>query len=99
MMRTVLGNLALSCLHCNSYKGPNIAGFDPLSRKLTRLFNPRRHKWDKHFRWDGPCLVGRTAIGRVTVKVLAMNELEAVAVREALIAEGRFPPGIHSGET
>ena len=41
---TVLSNLALSCLHCYSHKGPNIAGLDPLTKKLTWLFNPRRHK-------------------------------------------------------
>ena len=56
---TRLSNLALSCLHCNSHKGPNIAGIDPRSRKLTKLFNPRRHKWERHFRWNGPLLVGR----------------------------------------
>jgi hypothetical protein len=89
---TVAGNLALSCLHCNSHKGPNIAGLDPRTKKLTRLFNPRRHKWGRHFRWDGPLVVGRTAIGRVTVAVLAMNAPEAVEVREALIEEGTFPP-------
>jgi len=89
---TVTANLALSCLHCNSHKGPNIAGLDPRTRKLTRLFNPRRHKWGRHFRWEGPQLVGRTAVGRVTVAVLAMNAPEVVAVREALIEEGHFPP-------
>jgi hypothetical protein len=26
--QTVLDNLALSCLHCNRHKGPNIAGID-----------------------------------------------------------------------
>ena len=71
--RTALTNLALSCLHCNSHKGPNIAGLDPRmpDRGPVRLFHPRRHKWDRHFRWDGPVLVGRTAIGRATVAVLA----------------------------
>lgn len=90
--RTVLSNLALSCLHCNSHKGPNIAGIDPRTRKLTRLFNPRRHKWDRHFRRNGPYLVGRSAIGRVTVQVLALNDSDLIAVREALIEEGAFPP-------
>jgi hypothetical protein len=89
---TILGNLAHSCLHCNSHKGPNIAGIDPLAGKLTKLFNPRRHKWRKHFRWDGPCLVGRTAVGRTTIAVLALNDPEAVEVRAALIEEGSFPP-------
>lgn len=89
---TVLGNLALSCLHDNAHKGPNISGIDPQTRKPTPLFNPRRHKWAKHFRWDGPYLVGQTAIGRTTIVVLAMNDPDAVRVRERLIQEGVFPP-------
>jgi HNH endonuclease len=88
---TTLANLALSCLHDNSHKGPNIVGIDPLTRKITRLFNPRRHKWNRHFRWDGPYLVGRTAIGRTTIAVLVMNDPDVVRVRESLIEEGLFP--------
>jgi len=91
---TVLGNLALSCLHDNSHKGPNIAGIDTVSKKLTRLFHPRKHKWEHHFRWDGVHLVGRTAIGRVTVAVLAMNDPAVIEVREALREEGLFPPPV-----
>lgn len=90
--RTVLSNLALSCLQCNSFKGPNIAGLDPLTRKLARLYNPRRNRWPRHFRWNGPFIVGRTPVGRVTVDVLNINEQQAVAVRAALIDEGVFPP-------
>jgi hypothetical protein len=92
--RTVLSNLALSCLHCNSHKGPNIAGLDSQAsgNRPVRLFHPRRHKWERHFRWNGPILVGRTAIGRVTISVLEMNAAEAVATRAALIDEGIFPP-------
>ena len=88
--RTVAGNLALTCFFCNSYKGPNIAGHDPKTGKLTPLFNPRRHKWQKHFRWDGPVLIGRTAIGRTTVTVLNINEDEAVATRELLMDAGLY---------
>ena len=62
--RTVPGNLALSCFYCNSPKGRNIAGLDPRTGRLTRLFHPRRHRWARHFRWDGPVLVGRTPVGR-----------------------------------
>src|SRR5947208_4782405 len=92
--RTVLGNLALSCLHCNSHKGPNIAGLDRQTSRWrpVRLFHPRRHKWAYHFRWDGPRLVGRTPIGRTTAAVLAINAPAAVAVRRMLIEEGVFPP-------
>jgi hypothetical protein len=57
----------------------------------VRLFNPRRHKWARHFRWDGPLLVGRTPIGRVTVHVLGMNDPIRVALRQELIEEGLFP--------
>src|SRR5439155_13194349 len=89
---TVLSNLANSCLHCNSHKGPNLAGQDSKTKKLSQLFNPRRHKWDRHFRWEGPYLVGKTLVGRVTVAVLAMNDPDLVEVRVRLIAEGLFPP-------
>ncbi len=84
---TAAGNLALTCFYCNRYKGPNISGIDARGGKIVRLFHPRRHKWSRHFCWDGP-----TAIGRATIAVLNLNELEAVATRSALIAAGLFPP-------
>ena len=88
--RTVSSNLALSCFRCNLHKGPNIAGRDRHTRKLVPLFHPRRHKWSHHFSWDGPMLVGRTPIGRVTIAVLAINHADAVALRMTLIQEGTF---------
>jgi len=89
---TVAGDLALSCFRCNSYKGTDIAGRDPWTRKLTPLFNPRRHKWARHFRWQGASLNGRTPIGRVTVALLNMNAPFRVAFRKRLIEQGLFPP-------
>ena len=88
---TIPENLALSCLHDNTHKGPNIAGIDPLTGRITRLFNPRRDKWTRHFRWEGPLLVGKTSVGRTTIVVLAMNHPDAVAVRQSLTEEGLFP--------
>jgi 5-methylcytosine-specific restriction endonuclease McrA len=88
---TAASNLALSCLHCNSFKGPNIAGFDLRTKKLVPLFNPRRHRWPKHFCWNGAQLKGLTAIGRVTVAVLNINDPYRVELREGLIKEGVFP--------
>ncbi len=88
---TAAGNLALTCIACNGHKGPNIAGIDPASRKIVRLFHPRLHKWAYHFRWDGPVLIGRTPIGRTTVAVLEINLPYRVALRRALISEGAFP--------
>jgi HNH endonuclease len=89
---TIASNLALSCFRCNSFKGSDIGGVDVVTRQLTPLFNPRRHKWATHFRWDGPYLAGRTAIGRVTVVLLHINEDVRIELREELIAEGAFPP-------
>lgn len=85
---TVSGNLALCCGRCNLSKGPNIAGIDPTSGQLTTLFNPRVDHWHDHFRWDGPALVGKTAIGRATIEVLAINQPLRVAVRRSLLARG-----------
>lgn len=67
---------------------PNTAGIDPQTNRVTPLFHPRRHRWERHFRWEGPYLVGRTATGRVTVEVLEMNNAAAIALREALIDAG-----------
>jgi HNH endonuclease len=89
---TIAGNLALSCFYCNAFKGPNIAGRDRVTRKLAPLFNPRRHKWDRHFRWQGGYLIGRTPIGRVTIALLSINAPLRVELRDELIAEGLFPP-------
>jgi hypothetical protein len=90
---TVLGNLAYACLRCNRHKGPNLAGIDRVTSrtKLVRLFDPRRHKWNWHFRRDGPYLIGQTPIGRVTVLVLVMNDPVRVTLRQQLINEGLFP--------
>lgn len=85
-------NLAFACARCNLHKGPNIAGIDPDTGDLTRLFNPRTDSWDEHFTWSAHIVVGRTAVGRTTVRVLAMNEPVIRAVRAALLAEGAFPP-------
>lgn len=81
-------NLALSCYNCNAYKGPNIAGIDPDTGEVTRLFHPRREQWDEHFLWDGPYLIGCTAIGRTTVDVLSINLPERVELRRTLMAIG-----------
>ena len=40
-------NLAYACYHCNAHKGPNIAGVDPETGQLTRLYRPRRDLWEE----------------------------------------------------
>src|SRR5947208_15002897 len=89
---TRASNTCLACFACNNHKGPNVAGVDPKTRAIVPLFNPRRHKWHRHFRWDGPVLVGLTPVGRTTVVVLEINRDYRVTFRDDLIAEGRFPP-------
>ncbi|MDG3002358.1 HNH endonuclease [Paludisphaera mucosa] len=90
--RTQEGNLCLACFSCTRHKGPNIAGVDPETGNIVPLFNPRRQKWPRHFRWDGPVLTGRTASGRATIVVLKINLDYRIDLRRALIEEGGFPP-------
>jgi hypothetical protein len=78
------------CFFCNVYKGPNLAGLDPATGKITRLYHPRRHRWTYHFRFDGSTLVGRTAIGRTTIDVLQINHPKLIALRGILMEAGVF---------
>jgi len=87
---TSLENLALSCVRCNSYKGPNIAGLSPTSRELTRLYHPRQDNWNDNFAFSGPTIVGLSEIGKTTIELLQMNHPDYIALRESLIAEGSF---------
>lgn len=84
-------NRALACCFCNRYKGPNLSGVDPASNQIARLFHPRKDMWAEHFAWNGPWLVGQTAIGRATIQALRLNRADAVAVRQLLMREGVFP--------
>ncbi len=88
--QTRLDNLAFSCLHCNSFKGPNIAGRDTATSETVRLFDPRSDRWSDHFQWDGPVLCAITAIARVTIAVLRINLPYRVTVRSSLMDEGVF---------
>ncbi len=83
-------NLALACHRCNLHKGPNLTGLDPASGDLTPLFDPRRDRWADHFDFAGPRLVGLTAIGRATIRVLEMNDERRVERRAELLALGEF---------
>jgi len=87
---TLPENLALACSRCNLHKGPNIAGIDPVTNRLTRLFHPRIDTWGDHFKWDGATLIGLTELGRATVAVLAMNHPYRLTAREALLAAGKI---------
>ena len=89
---SLLTNLCLACAYCNWCKGSNAAGFDPHTDELTPLFNPRTDAWSNHFAWNGPVLVGKTAVGRTTIDVLRINIPERVEQRRLLVEAGVFPP-------
>ncbi len=78
-----LENLALACAECNLHKGSNLSGIDPESDQLTPLYHPRRDLWHEHFAWAGMRIIGLTAVGRTTVRVLDLNAPARLQVRMA----------------
>jgi 5-methylcytosine-specific restriction endonuclease McrA len=73
-------NLWLSCRSCNSFKGTQTHGYDPVTNRRVRLFNPRSQRWSRHFTWspDGQ-IIGLTASGRATVIALKLNNIFVTA--------------------
>lgn len=84
-------NLVLACLPCNRYKGSDLTSIDPLTREVTLLFNPRSHNWQEHFQVENGYILGLTAIGRVTIFLLKLNESKRLIVRQALILQKLYP--------
>ncbi len=94
---TELSNLAHCCARCNRYKGTDIGSISPASGALTRLFNPRNARWADHFALDESRIIGMTEIGKVTVKLLRLNDEERVIERAALQRIGEYARGASSG--
>ena len=89
-----LDNLCLSCIRCNLKKGPNIASVDPEAAELeiVALFHPRLHRWSEHFRLEPTApILGLTAQGRATAKLLEFNALERLQLRRTLMEQGWRP--------
>jgi hypothetical protein len=84
-------NLALACLRCNRRKGPNIGSLDPETGALVPFFNPRWQKWQEHFQIEGALIQPLTPEGRVTVKILRLNDPLRVEERERLIVLDLYP--------
>jgi hypothetical protein len=85
---TTADNLAYACFHCNNFKGPNIAGIDPESGQIVRLFHPRRDTRSDHFNWNGERLIGLTPFARATIATLRLNHPHRLIVRRSLLLEG-----------
>ena len=78
-----LDNLALACIDCNLHKGTNLTGIDPETDEIIELFHPRRQVWEDHFEWQEVYLAGKTGTGRTTIRVLAINSEDQVALRSS----------------
>jgi hypothetical protein len=87
-------NLWLGCSLCNGFKGVQTEARDPETRRIVRLYNPRRQRWSEHFDWsaDGTRIVGKSSCGRATVVALQLNNAIAVTVRQAWVSAGWHPP-------
>lgn len=87
-------NLALACHGCNQNKQNRIAGMDLVSSTSVAIYNPRTMVWEEHFGWsqDTTLIVGKTATGRVTVRLLKLNRSGLVNLRRVLERSGEHPP-------
>ena len=83
-------NLALACMRCNRYKGPNVGSIDPLTGKLVPFFNPRIHDWRGHFKLEDAMIRALTPEARVTVKILRLNDEDRVVERLRLLTAGLY---------
>ena len=83
---TVETNLALSCSICNKNKGSDIASIDPETGEVVRLYNPRKDRWEDHFKLqtESGTIQPLTAIGRVSVRLLQINRAECLTQRKLL---------------
>ena len=91
-------NLALSCRLCNLKKGPNLAGIDPTTKRLTPLYHPRIEPWARHFAvliQPAPVysleIQGITPIGRTTAYVLGFNDELRSTLRYLLNLDSQYP--------
>jgi hypothetical protein len=80
---TEIDNLAFACWRCNRHKGSDLTSFDPETRQLSTLFNPRTQVWAEHFAYEGEMIVGLTPEGRTTVNLLQLNSEERLIERRS----------------
>jgi len=87
-------NLWLSCSKCNLHKSDRTQAIDSLTGETISLFNPREQRWPAHFEWskEGDLILGKTAIGRATVKALHLNRTILVTARQRWVKARLHPP-------
>lgn len=84
---TEIENLALACWRCNRHKGSDLTSFDPQTRQLSLLFNPRTQVWTEHFAYEREMIIGLTPEGRATVNLLRLNSDNRLIERHSSGAE------------
>ncbi len=84
-------NLAFACYLCNRFKGSDIASLHPTTGQLVRLYDPRKDRWEEHFRISGPVLEPLTAIGATTAQLLRLNVADRIVERKLLQSVNRYP--------
>ena len=91
-----LENLAWSCIGCNIFKSDKTEFLDTITQQFFPLFNPRIMNWIEHFIWDEALtsIIGKTAIGRVSIAAIQLNRRQLINLRRALIAIEEHPPQI-----
>jgi hypothetical protein len=84
----------LACCRCNLRKGSQVVRMDEVTGRQVRLFHPCKQVWGQHFRWteDGLRLVPLTAVGRVTIAALRLNDLDWIEARRRWVKAGWHPP-------
>lgn len=83
-------NLAYTCSVCNQNKGSDLGTYLPNSKRLIRLFHPRKDSWNAHFSLGYGEIIPKTLIGAATIKVLNINDIDRIILRQALIDEDRY---------
>lgn len=60
------------------------------SKRLIRLFHPRKDNWNTHFEVNEGEIIGKTRIGLATIKVLELNNPDRIILRQELRLDGRY---------
>lgn len=76
-------NLAFCCFYCNRYKGSDLSTLGAKGL-LVRLFNPRKDRWDAHFKFQALQILGLTSIGKATARLLRFNDPARLEERAAM---------------
>lgn len=87
-------NLWLACRQCNLSKGIKTHGFDTITFRRVKIFNPREQIWSEHFAWseDKTEIIGKTPCGRAAVSALQLNSDLQRTAKEFWKLTGIFPP-------